>query len=208
MCASAAVIFLHGRQGTFRECPACQLVFRDPGEHLDAAAADARYREHRNFLDDPRYLAFLDRLGAPVAQRLPPGARGLDYGCGPVHGIATLMEPRGFPMASWDPLFHPDDGPLRETYDFVTCSEVLEHVADPREALDRLAALLHPGGLLAIMTQFRGDAAHFTGWHYHRDPTHVCFYSPDTMRWIAEQRGWRVELPADGITLFTLPRGA
>jgi hypothetical protein len=206
LCAGTAGAFHRGGHGEFWACPTCDLVFRDASEHLDMGAQLERYREHRNSLEDPRYLDFLDRLAAPLAARLRPGARGLDYGCGPVAGMAALLEPRGFPTASWDPLFRPDASALTGPYDFIICSEVLEHILDPKATLDRLASLLAPGGLIGFMTQFRRDAAHFAGWHYHRDPTHVCFYSPATMRWIGARRGWEVEIPADGVTFFrTLP---
>jgi SAM-dependent methyltransferase len=180
-------------------------VFRDPSQYVTREAEAARYRTHQNSLDDPRYLDFLDRLAAPMAERLARGARGLDYGCGPVPGVAALLEPRGFTTLSWDPLFHPNDAAESPgAYDFVTCSEVLEHLADPNAALDHIATLLRPGGQIGIMTQFRRDAAHFASWHYRRDPTHVCFYSPATMRWIAERRGWSVDLPADNLVFFRI----
>jgi SAM-dependent methyltransferase len=180
-------------------------VFRDPSQYITEDAAAARYRTHRNSLDDPRYLDFLDRLAAPMSERLAPGARGLDYGCGPVAGIAALLEPRGFPMRSWDPLFHPNDATATpRAYDFVTCSEVLEHLPAPNAQLDHMASLLRPGGQIGIMTQFRGDVAQFATWHYRRDPTHVCFYSAATMRWIARQRDWDVDLPADGLAFFRI----
>lgn len=165
----------------------------------------ARYREHRNAIDDPRYLDFLDRLAAPVAARLPPAARGLDYGCGPVPAMALLLERRGFPTASWDPHFRPAPAVLDSTWDFVTCSEVLEHIASPRAALDTFACLLRDGGLLGIMTQFRDERRPFANWWYRRDPTHLCLYSEATMRWIARARGWEAELPGNGVTLFRIP---
>ena len=156
-------------------------------------------------MEDPRYLAFLDRLADPLAARLAPGARGLDYGSGPAPGMATLFERRGFHMRSWDPLFECDRSALDGAYDFLTCSEVLEHIPHPNDALDRMARLLPRGGWLGIMTQFRRDDADFARWWYRRDPTHVCFYSERTMRWIGERRGWPVEVPAPNVTLFLLP---
>jgi SAM-dependent methyltransferase len=194
----------------FWHCTVCELVFRDPSQYLTQEAEAARYRTHRNSLDDPRYLDFLDRLAAPMSERLAPGARGLDYGCGPVGGMAALLEPRGFETRSWDPLFHPNDATSTPgAYDFVTCSEVLEHLPLPNTQLDHMASLLRPGGQIGIMTQFRGEIEQFATWHYRRDPTHVCFYSAATMRWIAKQRGWQVELPADGLAFFRiLPEAA
>ena len=155
-------------------------------------------------MDDPRYLEFLDRLATPLAERLAAGARGLDYGSGPAPGMAALFERHGFRVTSWDPLFPSDTSALSGAYDFVTCSEVLEHIPQPNDALDRMASLLPRGGWIGIMTQFRRDEADFARWWYRRDPTHVCFYSEQTMRWIGARRGWAVEVPAANVSLFRL----
>lgn len=136
--------------------------------------------------------------------RLPPRAVGLDFGCGPVTAMEHLFRGAGHSMASWDPLFLPDPAPLGATYDFITCSEVLEHVASPTELLDQLQRLLRPGGLLGVMTQFRDPNRPFPAWWYRRDPTHVCFYSRHTMSWIAKRRGWEVEFAPRCVSLFRL----
>jgi hypothetical protein len=43
--------------------------------------------------------------------------------------------------------------------------------------------MLKPRGLLAVNTQRVPDT--FENWWYHRDPTHVVFYSLNTFLWIA-----------------------
>lgn len=210
LCAGTAAAFHDDQHGRFLRCPGCALVFRDPAQHLAIDDEVARYREHENELDDQRYLDFLDRLAAPLAARLPAGARGLDYGCGPVPAMAMLLERRGFPTASWDPHFHPHPAALVEgaSWDFITCSEVLEHIPNPRDALDTFARLLERGGLLGVMTQFRDDSRSFESWWYRRDPTHVCLYSAATMRWIGREMGWAVETLPRGVTLFRVPPAA
>ena len=115
------------------------------------------------------------------------------------------MERRGFPMRSWDPNFADDPTALADVYDFVTCSETIEHIAEPRPALERFGRLLRPGGVLGVMTQLRDATRPFESWWYRRDPTHVSLYSADTMRWIAADVGWRLDLPGNGVAIFTLP---
>jgi hypothetical protein len=46
------------------------------------------------------------------------------------------------------------------------------------------------------------ESASFTTWRYARDPTHVSFYRPETMQWIAARFGRRLERPASSVTLF------
>lgn len=44
----------------------------------------------------------------------------------------------------------PDWSAYQDTFDLVLCEQVLEHVLDPKRALENLAAILKPGGLLHI----------------------------------------------------------
>jgi SAM-dependent methyltransferase len=164
-----------------------------------------RYLQHRNHRADEGYVRFLRRLADPVAERMPPGSRGLDFGCGPAPVLAELLTERGLVMASYDPLFDPDQKLLDAQYDFITCCEVLEHVHDPGDLLDRMPSLLRDHGLLGVMTSLRREDQDFGTWRYRRDPTHVCFYNDATLEWIARQRGWALERPAANVALYTIP---
>ncbi|HEX2092860.1 MAG TPA: class I SAM-dependent methyltransferase [Longimicrobiaceae bacterium] len=177
----------------------------DPADRPEAAAEREHYGTHRNDPADPGYRAFLDRLAAPLAERLPPGARGLDYGSGPGPTLPVMLRERGFPMEVYDPFFAPDPTPLGRAYDFITCTETIEHFHSPADELDRLDRMLRPGGWLGVMTElFTGERA-FGEWRYARDPTHVCFYRPETVEWIAARHGWALEVPGRNVVLFRKP---
>ena len=122
------------------------------------------------------------------------GARGLDYGAGPGPALAAMMEEDGFSVALYDPIFHPDEAVLAHTYDFITCTETVEHFATPRADFLRLHKMLIPGGWLGIMTDILEDKEEFGDWYYHRDPTHVAFYTRRTFRWIGEWLRLEVEI--------------
>lgn len=186
----------------YHRCAECDLVFLDPRHRLAPLGEVMRYLEHDNRRDDPAYLDFLRRVGDPVRARLPRGARGLDFGCGPVPVLGEWFTANDHPTASYDPLFHADDALLAERYDFVTCSEVVEHAHDPAVLFETLRSLVAPGGILGVMTRFHGLEAPFDRWWYRRDPTHVCFYSGRTMEWIAAGFGWTLELPRAHVALF------
>jgi hypothetical protein len=186
-------------------CEACALVHLTPEDRLPPEAERAHYGTHENDPADPGYRAFLVRLANPLAQRLPPGAEGLDYGSGPGPTLSALLAERGFPTAIYDPFFAPDEAALRRTYDFVTCTETAEHFFAPRAEFERLDGLLRPGGWLGVMTEWRDEARPFAQWRYARDPTHACFYAPETMAWIARHFGWALETPARNVALFRKP---
>lgn len=50
-------------------------------------------------------------------------------------------------------------------FDAILCTEVLEHVPDPTEALDEFARLLKPGGKLILTAPF-ASLVHFAPYHF------------------------------------------
>ncbi len=161
------------------------MVFVPRGQHLSAADEKAVYDRHDNRVDDPGYRRFLGRLFTPLNGRLAAGSRGLDFGCGPGPALARMFDEAGHTVALYDPFYAPDDGVLGTRYDFITLSEVAEHLAAPGAVLDRLWGQLLPGGWLGVMTKRVRDREAFKTWHYILDPTHVCFFSEATFEWLA-----------------------
>lgn len=188
--------------GTCWQCALCRAIFVDPSQRLSAEAEAAHYALHENRVDDPRYRGFLARLADPLLERVPAGSHGLDFGCGPGPALAHMLRERGLRVTVYDPLYFPDDVALEARYDFITMSEVAEHLHDPAREFARLFGLLRPGGLLAVMTGFPPEAAAFAAWHYRRDPTHVVFYAPDTLRWLAHRHDADCEIPCPNVALL------
>lgn len=188
------------------DCDACGLVFVHPADRPDAATEAAHYTTHENDPGDPGYRGFLDRLAAPLARLLDPGAEGLDYGSGPGPTLSVMLSERGFPTAAWDPFFAPDPAPLTRTWDFVTCSETVEHFHQPARAYARLSERVRPGGLLAIMTEPVPGDVDLGGWRYARDPTHVSLHRPRTFEWLADRWGWELDRPSRTVWIYRRPR--
>ena len=113
-----------------------------------------------------------------------------------------MIEEDGFSAALYDPLFHPDEAVLSDSYDFITCTETVEHFATPRADFLRLCRMLAPGGWIGIMTDILEDREGFGDWYYHRDPTHVAFYTPRTFRWISDWLDLTLEHPQPRVILL------
>jgi 2-polyprenyl-3-methyl-5-hydroxy-6-metoxy-1,4-benzoquinol methylase len=113
-----------------------------------------------------------------------------------------MMEERGHHMTVYDPLFAPDISALERQYDFVTCTEVVEHFHQPAREFELLASLVRPGGVLAIMTSLLHDGIDFQKWHYRRDPTHVSFYRRHTFIWLARHLGLPVRGTDEGFIVI------
>ncbi|MDH3662318.1 MAG: class I SAM-dependent methyltransferase [Alphaproteobacteria bacterium] len=186
-------------------CDACEATFLDPGQRPTPDEEFSHYQHHQNDPDDPRYREFLSKLAEPLLAKLKPGMTGLDYGCGPGPALAAMLEEAGVEMALYDPFFRDDPAVLQRRYDVIVLSEVAEHLFDPAAEFGRLDRLLKPGGWLGVMTCFQTDDTRFAAWHYRRDPTHVVFYRAATLQVVAEQRGWRLEIPCKDVALLTKP---
>ena len=132
----------------YHRCRSCELVWLDGADHLGPSAEKAVYDGHDNQVDDPRYRHFLMRAFGEVLSRVPPPASGLDFGCGPGPALIAMGREAGYQMAGYDKFYADLPDLLTRQYDFITSTEVIEHIADPRAALDVLWGCLKPGGIL------------------------------------------------------------
>ena len=96
-----------------------------------------------------------------------------------------MFQEVGHSMALFDHFYAHDRSVFQYQYDFITATEVLEHLHHPKMELNRLWGHLRPGGQLGIMTKLMPPPESFSDWHYKNDPTHVCFYSRATFQWLA-----------------------
>lgn len=187
LCFSTQSVFFHrDSQREYLRCRRCALVFVPAQSHLSKADEKSFYDLHQNSSLDSGYRTFLARLARPLLAQLKTGSQGLDFGSGPGPTLSLMLEEAGHSVALYDPFFAPDQSVFTRQYDFVTCSEVVEHLRAPGQELKRLWALLKPGGVLAIMTKRVIDQAAFSRWHYKNDPTHIVFFSESTFNWLGK----------------------
>ncbi len=201
-------IFYSGVRRQYLRCACCQLISVSPSTYLPWQAERAEYDKHRNLPDDLGYRRFLDRLYSPLLQRIDVSAHGLDFGSGPGPVLSMMLQEAGCEMNIYDPYYSPDRDVLQgcKRYDFITATEVLEHLQDPAGELELLWNLLKPEGWLGLMTKLAHDRAAFSRWHYKNDPTHICFFSTATMQWLA--RKWNTELVQIGADVFFFQKPA
>jgi 2-polyprenyl-3-methyl-5-hydroxy-6-metoxy-1,4-benzoquinol methylase len=184
----------------------CGLIVVAEAHWLPRAEEKARYDLHQNSPEDEGYRAFLGRLVAPLGDRLAPGSRGLDFGCGPGPTLSVMLEEMGHSVALYDPFYKPDRDVLEGVYDFVTATEVFEHLRRPRQEAELLWSLLRPGGLLGIMTRLVPDDVDFATWRYKDDDTHIAFYARRTFEWLAAKLKARVDILEPDVVLLHKPR--
>jgi 2-polyprenyl-3-methyl-5-hydroxy-6-metoxy-1,4-benzoquinol methylase len=210
----------HGDLYRCGECGTVHQVSLPRGKELHdryRAMSDESYlREEEGRRRDARRL--LDLVGAHV-----PRGRLLDVGCGyglmldearrrgyevegvelSVAAVRYARERLGLPMREM--AF--EDGALEsERYDVVLAVDILEHLDDPVAALDRMCALLAPGGALLIVTpdptSLVARAAGSRWWCY--EPAHACLIPRKTLYELVCTRGMVVVEDVFLVHTFTL----
>jgi len=200
--SSGAATFHEDRFRPYLVCAVCALVYVPARWHVSAEEARKRYDKHQNNPADAGYRQFLSRLVDVMVPQLSLGARGLDFGSGPGPAMSILFMERGFVVKNYDPFYAHDGRLLDATYDFVACSETVEHFTEPKKDWDILVRRVRPGGLLGVMTERRENVADFSRWRYINDKTHVGFYAKHTMEWLAAQYNLRAEFVLPSVVLF------
>lgn len=194
--------FHRDKRRDYLRCPECLLVFVPKHQHVSAADEKAIYDLHQNSLYDLGYRRFLSRLTVPLIKQLPKAASGLDFGCGPASALSAMLKDQGFQMSEYDPLYANNSNLLTRRYEFVTCTEVIEHFREPHTDIDRLFSLVNDGGQLGIMTKRVIDADAFSRWHYKNDLTHIAYFSVETLEWLAQKYRCQVEFYDRDVAIF------
>jgi hypothetical protein len=202
ICSSGAVFFHKDKKREYYQCPTCQLVFVPPEFFISAEEEKSVYDLHENAYGDAGYEKFLSRAANPLIEyfsrieetaRTDTNKRGLDFGCGPCPVLANMLSVccHHFQVDSYDLFYSPQNAHFLDRtgyYDFITATEVVEHLADPLTVLRRLWSCLRLcGGVLVIMTKrVEGTIEKFRNWHYIRDPTHITFFHEATFAWLSD----------------------
>lgn len=220
LCGAAAPFAARAANRPVHACPVCGIRFVPPACHVSRDKEQARYRLHRNAIEDAGYVRFLSAAVKALQRWLPCRsalqgagqdvlAEGrpavLDYGSGPEPVLVELLRRAGYDAAGYDPFFNRSEATGR-TWDAVVSTEVFEHFREPAAEIDRIVRLIRPGGLLVVMTSLYAGQD-LASWHYSLDTTHVCFYSASTFDYMAHT--WRFKvLETNGSNLVVLQREA
>ena len=201
-----------------RRCLACELIFVDP--RLEDATLAKLYDEDFYFSTGWALRGIAEQVIRQIqctrqrrVQRYVRSGALLDIGSGDgnfVHHMASegwqatgldfspaaqaLAEARGgrgrFLCGS---IFDHEFAP--ESIDVVTLWQVLEHIGEPREFLERTHALMRPGGVfVAAVPNIEGLSARLTGarWWGLDVPRHLVHFSPQTLCNALEHVGFTV----------------
>ncbi|MCZ6571895.1 MAG: class I SAM-dependent methyltransferase [Planctomycetota bacterium] len=200
-------------------CARCGLVVQRAAPSSDELAAyyAGPYREQYQHEQTPSARRVLrswekgHKLLRWLQPHLKPGQRVLEVGAG-VGCVVKVFELAGYEASGIDPgggylrfgteqlgaaltRARLEDLPGEGRYDLVLLVHVIEHLRSPREALERLHALLAPRGLLYIECPNLGAPS--TRWPkaFHR--AHIHDFTTSSLTMLARRCGFRIETPAE-----------
>lgn len=208
-----------GLSGRIVRCPACDLWYASPAFRSEALAHVYPADLVESSLTFERALAQSRSkhawLVARVREQLPSGSvcdLGTRYGVLPhllsragydAFGIEYNPAAVSVARAASVPVFQGsvDDLPrvladTRRTHvDAFTLDDVLEHLADPRAALERLKSVQHAGGLLFLQQMDLDSLGHKLfrrHWYYLQPAAHMYYFNERSLRRLLDQVGYDV----------------
>ncbi len=175
-------------------CESCQFFFKDSAAYVSAEREVQLYKQHNNSLENEGYVAmfeaFIDLAIHPYLQTIESV---LEFGSGPGPVLSELLKKRGLQVDCYDKFFAPEKIYENKQYDLITATEVIEHIDEPIGIMHFFFRHLKPGGYLALMTQFHtNDIEAYLDWWYRADPTHICFFRPETFQKLAPMTGFEL----------------
>jgi hypothetical protein len=189
-------------QMKFHQCDQCGLVFKDELHLIDSNKELARYLEHNNEVEDVGYQNYFIQS---IEQNIKPFINFkdyhiLDFGSGPNPVLQHVFNNQyGVEISIFDKYFANDSKVLENTYDLITCIEVIEHIFDVRQIFNLFDRLLNKQGYLFIMTNFTTvdfktnyETDTFSKWFYIRDITHMVFFSLKTFEFFASLYNYKI----------------
>ena len=183
-------------------CASCDFVFVPKVYHLSKTDEKLRYDTHNNDPYDDRYRAFLSQLLKPLLERIPEKSSGLDFGSGPGPTLSLMLEEYGHTMELYDKFYADNDSVFDKKYDFITATEVLEHLSEPMEVISRLSGILNNQGYLAVMTQILTSQIDFSSWYYKNDPSHIGFFTKKSLNFVASYLNIEVSFVSERVVFF------
>jgi len=203
LCQSDKTSHFHKEESRqFLICLNCEYVFVPKIYQLSEDEEKSRYDTHNNDPKDVRYRQFLSQLSEPLLKKISDNSLGLDFGSGPGPTLSIMLEDYGHKVALFDKFYAKDTSVFNRKYDFITATEVIEHLSNPLTEISRLIKCLNDGGYLAVMTQILTSKIDFSNWYYKNDPSHIGFFSKKTLSYLANNFDLEVEFISERVIFF------
>lgn len=213
----------YGYPGKFQlvQCGTCKHAFLDGSFSSESLTnlysnyyprSALNLNDFRPYKEEGGFFAWLKGTKSAAFRWVPKNVRILDIGCGfgqalayhrdrgcDVYGVEAdqniqrVAERFGFKVHVG--LFSPEHYEPN-LFDYITMSQVIEHVTDPVEVMRGIAKILKPGGMAILSTPNAGGLGarlygrRWINWHI---PYHLHFFSQQSLQLAAENAGMSLE---------------
>jgi hypothetical protein len=185
LCQKSNPIFYQRENLSYHHCQDCDFYYMNDACFLEDADERSRYLNHQNDPEEIRYSQYLNQILTEIKPFIDRSMVGLDYGTGPTVSLARVLTEQGYPCDYYDKYFFPE---IKQShYDYLILCEVIEHFKNLSAELNNLKNLLTYSKHIFIKTQMCLDEEFFKNWYYPRDPTHVIFFTENSMEILAKK---------------------
>ncbi len=200
----------HG-YGRVVTCDGCGLVRLSPRQSWEFLEGAYRESEDPLYMTEARGRTATAKAMLRLVERHTRPGRLLDAGCGPGMLLdaakARGWNPSGVELCRWAArqarIKHGNEiieGSLEtanlpaNTYDAVTMLDVIEHLADPRQAIRDTFRILKPGGVAFLLTpDIDAPVSKLMGrWWWGLRPAHLYYFSRVTLSNLMKDAGFEI----------------
>lgn len=169
----------------YYRCQNCEFIFIDEKNIVNSIRELEQYELHENSIENEGYVNMFNKfIEEGISPYVKAHKRTLDFGSGPGPVLAKLLKKKGYESEIYDPYYSPNLP--KGTFDLVTSTEVFEHFSNPLKEIELIVSLMKKNAYLSVMTNYHPkNDEKFKKWWYHRDPTHISFYTEKTFEYVA-----------------------
>lgn len=187
---------LSGSPVYYRRCQRCGFTFTGDFDTWTPAAF-ARHIYNKQYIEvDPEFAEARPKQSAAwVAQMFESAKdsiRVLDYGGG-AGVLAEQLRAQGFTVSTYDPFSRFNQLPA-ETFDLITCFEVMEHLPHPRKTVATVLSLLRRPGVVVFSTIVQPESFLSMGlnwWYAAPRNGHISLYTKGALARLFEPHGFK-----------------
>lgn len=194
ICASKTTFIDHHSFGRYHRCVKCEFIVKNRADQLDKKDQVKIYSNHNNSIEDKHYVDYFYHFLEAAVFPYVKGKKALDFGSGPSPVLAQILSTfHDFDMDIYDLFFAPEKIYQGKKYDLITCTEVMEHIDQPKPYFELFAKHLKEDGILSIMTSHSPKTKEdFMDWYYIRDKSHIGFYNEKNIAYLAKDAGLEI----------------
>lgn len=164
----------------YYRCRNCEFLFTPYFDSWSLDDFNTSIYNDDYHLVDPEAIEVRPRRTAQRLMELFPGRTILDYGGG--NGFtAYLLRNYGFSAQTYDPFEIEFQRRPTETFDVVSCVEVLEHVVDPQTVVADIVSFVKPNGWVRFTTHLQPEGVDSNWWYIGPRNGHISLFSKKSL---------------------------